>query len=126
MTLLAVSAFISQALMLVEALTGNLIAVILRPLGSHYPPMSCLLVCLMFLILFQDRMSGLWVMKESSRPPSLRLSPLNNRGGRLIHFECCHLSTTKQSHAGGKRTNEAESSPLQCAEGGSGETSNTG
>lgn len=73
--------------MLVEALTGNLIAVILRPLGGHYPPVSCLLVRLLFLVLLQDRMAGLWVMEESSMPPALHLSPLNHGGGRLVHSE---------------------------------------
>ena len=46
----------------------------------------CLLVCLILLVLFQDWMSGLRVMKESYLPLNLHLSPLNIGGGHRVHF----------------------------------------
>lgn len=49
----------------------------------------CLLVRLILLVLFQDWMSGLRVMKESDLPLNLHLSPLSTGGGHRIHFESC-------------------------------------
>lgn len=45
-----------------------------------------LLVRLMLLVLFQDWMSGLRVMKESDLPLNLHLSPLSVGGGHRVHF----------------------------------------
>lgn len=49
-------------------------------------PVYCLLVGLIFLVLFQDWMSGLRMMKESDMPLNLHPFPLSIGGSHLVHF----------------------------------------
>ena len=54
--------------------------------GTVISLVYCLLVRLILLVLFQDWMSGLRVMKESDLPLNLHLSPLSIGGGHRVHF----------------------------------------
>ena len=54
--------------------------------GIIITPVYCLLVRLILLVLFQDRMSGLRMMKESDMPLNLHLFPLSIGRSHLVHF----------------------------------------
>lgn len=87
--------------------------------------MHCLLVCLIFSILFQGWVSGLWMTERSDRPSSRPLSAPSDGGSRFVHFERHSQPIRNYSRAGGQCRAGAESVPCDCEERNSAEASRT-